>query len=628
MWLFFYIHLFLPLATIQISTKMKQRILLFITIYFYFVLIFFLEKTVFALIHSSIDGGVSTQDIFDLLYNGLPLDLSMSGYLTTLPALILIASIWLHPKVTAAICNVYFMIILSVIAIIAVVDSVVYPFWGFHFDSTVFLYLQKPKETFASATGTQIAGGILATVACAFVLCLGYVYIIRKQVMNLTVPKSISKTAIVLFLLTAFLFLPIRGGLTVSTMNIGKAYFSDRMFLNHAAINPQFNLMYSFFKSDNFASQYQFLKKREAEKIFAELNRQPQADSIPQLLNTDRPNILLFILESFSANVANDSVIAPNISRFAKDGIFFENFYANSFRTDRGLVSILSGYPAHPTVAIMKYPKKTGTLPTITQTLEEKAGYGNLSFYYGGDADFANMCSYFVGACGISDVVSDNDFPLSERMTKWGTPDKFLFDRVYRDLTDEQQKTPFFKTVLTLSSHEPFDVPVTKFDEPFLNAIHYTDECLGHFVEQLKKTPMWDKTLLIFVADHAMQSYPQGLNNSDEERFHIPMIWLGGAVKQPAVISEYGSQNDMAATLLSQLQVNRDSFKFSKDMLNPEGHKFAFYSYVNGFNMTDSTGTVTYDNDKQRVINRTDNSDLERDAKAFFQMMYMDLGDR
>lgn len=607
---------------------MKQRILLFITIFFYFVLIFLLGKTAFALVHSSIGGGVSAQDILDILYHGLPLDLSMSGYLTALPALILIASIWLQPKITAAACNVYFIVILSIIAVITVVDIVVYPFWGFHFDSTVFLYLQKPKETFASATGPQIVGGILATVAFAFVICIGYVYIIRKQVMNLTVPKSIPKTAAVLFLLMAFLFLPIRGGVTVSTMNIGKVYFSDRMFLNHAAINPQFNLMYSFFKSDNFASQYQFLDKAEAEEIFNRLNQQPQADSIPQLLNTDRPNILLFILESFSADVANDSVIAPNMSRFAKEGIYFDNFYANSFRTDRGLVSILSGYPAHPTVAIMKYPKKTGTLPTITRVLKEEAGYDNLAFYYGGDADFANMRSYFVGACGISNVISDKDFPLSERMTKWGTPDKFLFDKVYRDLTGEQQKTPFFKTVLTLSSHEPFDVPVTKFDESFLNAVHYTDECLGSFVEQLRKTPMWDNTLLIFVADHAMQSYPQGLNNSDAGRFHIPMIWLGGAVKQPAVISEYGSQNDMAATLLSQLQVKHDNFKFSKDMLNPEGNKFAFYSYVNGFAMTDSTGTVTYDNDKQSIINQAGNTSLEKDAKAFFQTMYIDLGNR
>lgn len=606
---------------------MKQRILLLITIFVYFIFIFCIEKLAFMLMHSSAGGGITSSEIFQVLYHGLPLDMSMSGYLAAIPALILIFSIWIEPKVIAKVFNVYFGIILSLVVVIAVVDLVVYPYWGFHFDSTVFLYLQKPKETFASASALEIIMGFLAAIVFSLIVYIGYVFIIRKQILKLTVPKSIWKACLVMILLTVALFLPIRGGVTVSTMNVGKAYFSDNMFLNHAAINPQFNLMYSFFKSDNFGSQYQFYDKTEATAIFDTLMIQPPADSIPQLLNTDRPNIILFILESFSAEAALDSVIAPNMSRFAKEGILFDNFYANSFRTDRGLVSVLSGYPAHPTVAIMKYPQKTENLPTIPRTLKQ-AGYENLSFYYGGDADFANMRSYFVGACAIKEVVSDKDFPLNERMTKWGAPDKFLIDRAYKDITTQKQETPFMKTVLTLSSHEPFDVPVHKFGEPFLNAVSYTDECLGSFVERLKSTALWDNTLLIFIADHAMQSYPGGLNNSDPRRFHIPMIWLGGAVKEPRVVSDFGSQNDLAATLLSQLNLRHTDFRFSADMLNPNSRKFAFYSYVNGFCMTDSTGTVTYDNDRQEIIHQSGNVELEKSAKAFFQNMYMDLGER
>lgn len=606
---------------------MKQRIFLFVTIFFYFVLIFLLQKTAFLLIHSSIGGGVSVSDILEALYHGLPLDFSMSAYLTVFPGLILIVSTWLRNDITAGIYTVYFSVILTLIAIIGVVDIVVYPFWGFHIDSTVFLYLQNPQGALASATPAQLVVGLLAIVVFAFALIMGYRYLIRSKVLKFTVPKSIPVAMLVLLLLTGFLFLPIRGGITVSTMNVGKVYFSDRIFLNHAAINPQFNLMYSFFKSDDFASQYQFFEKNEAEAIFERLNDQPKNDSIPRLLNTDQPNIILFMLESFSANVALDSIIAPNMHRFAKEGVLFSNFYANSFRTDRGIVSILSGYPAHPTAAIIKYPQKTETLGAIPKSLKE-AGYNDMSFYYGGDADFANMRSYLVGTCGISDIVSDKSFPLNERMTKWGTPDKFLLDRLYNDLTTKDHKSPYFKTVLTLSSHEPFDVPVTKFDVPFLNAINYTDECLGKFVEKLKSSAIWDKTMLIFVADHAMQSYPQGLNNSDPERFRIPMIWMGGAVKDSVIVANYGSQNDLAATLLSQLKIKYDNFRFSKDMLNSKAHKFAFYSYVNGFTMTDSTGTVTYDNDSQRVINQSGNPELEKDAKAYFQTMYLDFGSR
>ncbi|NDV93853.1 LTA synthase family protein [Dysgonomonas sp. 521] len=606
---------------------MKQRIILFFTIFFYFILLFFIGKTVFLLIHASIGGGISPRDIVNVLYHGLPLDMSMSGYLTVIPALILISSIWLKPKFIASISGIYFGIIFLLMAIITVVDIVVYPYWGFHFDSTVFLYLQKPKETFASASALDFAFGILGIAVYIAIAYMGYAFFIKKQILKLNVPQNIIKACIVLVLLTGALFLPIRGGVTVSTMNIGQVYYSDNMFLNHAAINPEFNLMASFFKSDNFGSQYQFYDKEEAGKIFAELNFQPHSDSVPKLLNTDRPDIILFILESFSSDAALDSIVAPNMSRFAKEGVFFSSFFANSFRTDRGLVSILSGYPAHPTVAIMKYPRKTENLPTIPKTLKQ-AGYDNLSFYYGGDADFANMRSYFVGACGIKDIVADKEFPVSERMTKWGVPDKLLIDRLYNDLTTKPQEKPYFKVALTLSSHEPFDVPRGKFEEPFLDAVNYTDDCLGKFVERLKKTDRWDNTLIIFVADHAIQSYPQGLNNSDPKRFRIPMIWMGGAVKQPCEVSESGAQNDLAATLLSQLNLKYDNFSFSKDMLNAEGNKFAFYSYVNGFCMTDSTGTVTYDNDKQAVIYQEGKPDMEKKAKSFFQMMYLDLGER
>lgn len=607
---------------------MKSRIILFFTIFFYFILIFFLGKIAFTLIHASMGGGVSATDIVNILYNGFPLDMSMSGYLTIFPALILIASIWFRPVIVSKIFNVYFAIILAVISIITVVDIIVYPFWGFHFDSTVFLYLQKPKETFASATLPQIGLGLLAIIVVTFLLYMGYSLLIRRMVLNLKVPKpkKMWRTIVILLLLTGALFLPIRGGVTVSTMNIGRAYFSDNMFLNHAAINPEFNLMYSFFKSEDFASQYQFFDKNEAINIFEELTVQPPADSIPRLLTTDRPNILFFILESFSADVAKDSTVAPNMSRYMKEGISFENFYANSFRTDRGLVSIMSGYPAHPTVAIMKYPNKTQSLPAIPKSLRE-AGY-DLSFYYGGDADFANMRSFFIGTCGISEIISDKDFPMNERLTKWGAADKFLMNRVQADLASPDLKQPFMKTVLTLSSHEPFDVPTSKFGEPFLNAVAYTDSCVGHFIDSLRTKELWNNTLVVFVADHAMQSYPRDVNNYDAKRFHIPLVWIGGAVKEPKVITDYGSQNDLAATLLSQLNIKHDNYKFSKDMLNPNSQKFAFYSYVNGFSMTDTTSMVIYDNDRSSILQQTGNFDMEKKAKAFFQNMYLDLGNR
>ncbi|MDR0394018.1 MAG: LTA synthase family protein [Tannerella sp.] len=577
--------------------------------------------------HGLLHGGIGGTDVLQILYHGLSIDMSVSGYLTVIPFLFLIASVWMPVKPLVKIFDIYFGIMLSVIAIVTIIDNILYFHWGFHPDTTILLYIRDIRAAFAGVSAKEWIFGILTATLLALLFYAGYAVTIRKLLFRLGAPPNKWVICPVWLLLAGALFLSIRGGVTVSTMNIGRAYFSNRMLLNHAAINPIFNFIYSLSKFDDFARQYQFYEKDEAVQVFNQLNAWPENTPPLQLLRTGRPNILLFLLESFSYDVAMDSVVAPNMSRFAAEGVLFKNFFANGFRTDRGIVSVLSGYPSHPTAAILKYPKKTETLPSIPKSLRQ-AGYTNRSLYYGGDIDFANMRSFFVGACDIQDIISDKNFPVRERLTKWGVPDSPLFERIYRDLTETGQTEPFLKLALTLSSHEPFDVPIDKFDVPYLNSVNYTDACIGKFVADLKATALWDNTLIILIADHAMQGYPQGFDVCDEVRFKIPMIWIGGAVKHPAVISDYGSQNDLAATLLSQLRIDRADFRFSKDMLHPQTRKFSFYSYVNGFCMMDSLNGYLYDNDRQKVLLQKGDPNMEKQAKSFFQMMYLDLGNR
>ena len=94
-------------------------------------------------------------------------------------------------------------------------------------------------------------------------------------------------------------------------------------------------------------------------------------DSIVRLLNTDRPNILLILMEGFGGvfmePLGGIPDVAPHLNRYAEEGIFFTNCYANSFRTDRGTVCTLSGYLGLPTVSIMKIPAKSRMLPAISE---------------------------------------------------------------------------------------------------------------------------------------------------------------------------------------------------------------------------------------------------------------------
>ncbi len=609
---------------------MYKRILTFFIIFFYFVLIFLLGKLIFMGFHFNLYKDAGFSNWVNIWWNGLSMDFSMSGYFTAIPAILLLLSIWLKKKIISTCFTIYFVIISVFISIIFIVDTVLYTYWGFHLDTTVFFYLENIKGVFASTTILEVALGILGIATCFSLIMIGYRFFIFSQINKFTIPKSRWITSVVLLLMTGILFIPICGGVTVSTMNIRRAYFSTNPYYNQAAVNSCFNFLYSLSKSEDYSSQFHYMDDSEAVTIFETLTDKTATDSIPQLLNTQRPNVILFVLESFGAIIAEPlggiKDVAPNLTKFCNEGILFSNIYANSFRTDRGLVSILSGYPAQALTSIMKYPQKTQNLPAIPKTLG-KNGYSR-ELLYGGDIDFTNMRSYFFGCCTFEKITSDVDFPLKDRMTKWGAPDHILMDTLVKRLQKPDLSQPFFKMALTLSSHEPFEVPFHKFDNPYLNSVAYTDSCLGYFVDEFKKTPYWNNTVIIMVADHAT-NYPE-YEASNPKRYHIPIIWTGGAIKKPEVINQIGSQMDLAATLFGQMNIKHDDFTFSKNMLNPSSPHFAFYSYVNGFAFINSTGTIVYDNNaKKALIQDSSKSDsLIRKGKAYLQYSYMDFEKR
>ena len=574
---------------------------------------------------------VSWTDWFSVIGHGLPLDLSLAGYLTILPGLLLIASAWTDSRILQLIRRIYFTIISILLSCIFISDLGLYGYWGFRLDTTpLFYFFSSPKDALASVSLWVVAGGILAMAVYAVLLYFVFSWILVNEKRPLKIPYRRLSVSGVLLLATGLLFIPIRGGFSVSTMNLGRVFFSADQRLNHAAINPAFSLLDSFSRQADFDKQYRFMPAEEADTLFSELTDKPVTDSIPRLFNTERPNIIMIILESFSSHLmetlGGEPGIAVNMDKFAKEGILFTHFYANSFRTDRGLVSIISGYPAQPTTSIMKYTRKTQSLPSIPASLK-KAGY-DLQYYYGGDADFTNMRSYLVST-GIEKIVSQNDFPVSERLSKWGVHDHILFHRILTDLKTEPQQEPFFKILQTSSSHEPFEVPYSKLSNAKLNAFAYTDSCAGDFVRQLKETPLWKNSVVLFVPDH-LGVYPESIDHLSPERYTIPLILTGGAVKEPQRITAYGSQIDIAATLLAQLGLPHDDFTFSKNILNPSSPHFAFFTFPNIFGMVTADNEVVFNCESNTVAmdEGTHQGENLNKGKAYLQKLYDDLAKR
>lgn len=591
-------------------------------------------KPVFMFYNHSAFKDCNFTDYLAVIWHGLPMDVSVAGYFTIIPALLALISIWLHPALIRILHRTYLALASFLISIVYCADAVLYGFWQFRIDSTPFFYfLSSPKDALASVPIWWVLLGIVVVLLLTAVLF----FILCKTIGTFPESKGIAKDRLiasgVMVVVLALLFVPIRGSLGTSTMNLGRVYYSENQKLNHAAINPCFSLLSSLMNDEDTKDQYRFMAADEANKLFSQITdktKQGGTDAVFKLLNTNRPNIVMVVLESFSAHIMKSmggtANVAVNMDKWANEGVLFTNFYANSFRTDRGLAAILAGYPAQPTMSIMKYPNKTGNMPMFPQKLK-KAGY-QLKYYYGGDADFTNMRS-FVTTAGFEDLVSDADFPIKLRLSKWGVPDQYVFDRALADIKSQAPNATHLSVIQTSSSHEPYDVPFKKLNNKILNAFAYTDNCLGKFVAALKKLPSWKNTLVVLVPDH-QGCYPEDMDNYSPQRYHIPLLLLGGALKAKGPIATLGSQADIAATLLSQLGFSYSEFTFSKDMLNPNVPHFAFSTVPNAFMMKTTDNTVFYNCETNKTIldnGKTPGKNLPY-GKAYLQKLYDDISNR
>ncbi len=317
--------------------------------------------------------------------------------------------------------------------------------------------------------------------------------------------------------------------------------------------------------------------------------------------------------------------IATRLDSIASAGLSFTEFYANSFRTDRALASVLSAYPGIPTVSVMKSVGKIESLPSLPLALKD-AGY-DLTYYYGGDINFTNMRA-LLAAGGFSRIVSDTDFPITQRLGKWGAHDDILFSRVEHDLASARDNgAPRLTVIQTSSSHEPFDVPATILPGKEANAFAFTDSIVGRFVDKLSLTPRWDSTLVVLVADH-YGCHPRNLT-SMRDRHHIPLVMTGGALRRHGTIDIPASQTDIAATLLGMLGIDHSRFTFSKDIFDSSSPKFAYFARPEEAAMLDTCGYHVIDIYTGGTLENEGKSDstLLR-LKAYLQLLNHDFNQR
>jgi phosphoglycerol transferase MdoB-like AlkP superfamily enzyme len=470
------------------------------------------------------------------------------------------------------------------VTILSIANIKMYGEWGTLLSARAFNYLLYPKEILNFISAWSLVLLLASCVLIAYVAIRTY----RTYVTSFSYPIENKKTRIAVIVLLPFLLLlGYRGGFQLAPINESQSYYSSIPINNHIATNNIWYLAHSLLDANDTKNPYEFMSIDEARKITASLYQTPKNKNT-SILKSTRPNVVIIVLESWTADIikalGGEQDVTPHFDELRKEGLLFTQMYGSGFRTEQGLISILSGFPGQPNNSIITTPSKAEKLPSVTADLV-KQGYTS-SFYYGGEIEFANMKSYLVNT-HFEKIIDKKDFLPAQLNSKWGAHDEFVLQKQLHDLSME--KKPFFSVVLTLSTHEPFEVTMkTPFNgneeqEKFKKAAYYTDYCLFNYFNEAKKQSWYENTVFILVADHG-HHLPKNRNMDYPEGRKITSMIMGGALLESfrgQTMNKICNQNDWPAILLSQLNLPTDQFAWSKNTLDADAKEFAYYSNEN-----------------------------------------------
>lgn len=504
------------------------------------------------------------------------------------------------------IINIYKIVVSSFLFIIILSDIQYYRAFNFHLNSTILDYRDHMDEI----GNTVLFGDYNLFLMLGLFIFLETVYLIFsmkefKKVYDRRISVGEKFLDLVTIFLTGVLVVfGARGGFSQGTLNWGRAYFSDYTFANQTALNGVFALGKSLdvARKDNKKEKSHIDKMFTKEELIKNMrgyigteNDEFLSDKNILLRKTDthkeikKYNVVIVLMESFMGDtvgaLGGEPDLTPNYNKLAEEGVFFTNFYSNGNRSNRGILSVLTGFPSQYGQSILKKPVGQKPFISLAHILKDR-GYST-HFMYGGDIEFDNMKG-FLTTNGVDNIISKNNFPLADRTIKWGVPDDKVFDKAADYLG--KLKEPFFFEVFTLSNHAPFDIPENfkklkeeeYEDYERYNAFMFADYSLGRFIEAVKDKKWAKNTIFIFVADHGENRRKP--IDIDWKKFSNPLvIWTPGGQLKAEKITKAGSQLDILPTVMGILGGKYVHSSWGKNILDPKIEKSTAYVVENNF---------------------------------------------
>lgn len=575
---------------------------------------------------------ISFSEVLSVFVYSFRLDLATACYFMTIPFLILAVQTLWTPRGLNTFNKIYTGFMVICYSLMTTGELGIYSEWETKLSYKALKYLSHPSEVYNSAPTWTF---FLLIVLLVFMSAAG-ILAYRKWffVPLFNERKNYWFSPLFILLMPLLIFLGMRGGWQAIPINQSQSYFSHHRLANDVCVNNAFNLYISVFENlDNYnRNPFVFMDQANAEKIVNDLFAIPK-DTTVRILTTTRPNVVLLILESWSADLIEDLSgkpgITPQFHKLEEGGILFRGMYSSGARSEQGMAAIFGGFPSHPISCTTVQPDKYKSLPSLPMLIKGQ-GYST-AFYFGGQLIYGNIKGY-IYYNGFDKIMEIEDFPSNLPRGKLGIHDEYTLAYLASDLNHLKQ--PFFSALFTLSSHSPYDQPFEKplnwggSEHDYINSGYYTDYSLGKFFEKARKQPWYPNTLFILVADHSHRSYyNRDLNTREYHR--VPMLFYGDVIRpefRGVKWEKLCNQNDIPATLLAQMDLPHGRFKWSRDLFNPYSPDFAYFTNDYGAGWIKPGVNISFDVGKEFnyafYIDPSVKDSVFNECKAYLQVVF------
>ncbi|MGI4776007.1 MAG: LTA synthase family protein, partial [Janthinobacterium lividum] len=318
----------------------------------------------------------------------------------------------------------------------------------------------------------------------------------------------------------------------------------------------------------------EFLNPESIDRIITAKNNQTE---------NKKYNVILITVESLSAEFmskfGNTSDITRNLDKLASESIFFTKLYATGTRTVRGLEAISLSMPPMPGSSVIRRPRNHDLFGISNEFINQ--GY-DVNFIYGGFSYFDNLKNFF--SSNQYHVIDRADLAKEEISFSniWGVADEDILLKSIKVANNSYENSkPFFSLIMTTSNHRPYTFPEGRINllsgAGRYAAVKYTDYSIGKFIQEAKKQPWFEDTIIIITADHCASS--AGKTELPINKYHIPLMIYAPKLFKPRIVDNLASQIDIAPTIFGLLNFTYNSKFIGSDIINYPANRAYISTY-------------------------------------------------